>query len=357
MMGYLRSGVSVMLVLLLIAALVPMVSAQCALGARLCYKPGSHCGSNGKSAGSSPVCPSVLPQNNCGVVEESSSTCQLSNIRGCYANVIPNQPSAEGWYLVNGWCGEEQASSWAFCLDYDQNPQEFCNAGCTGKQVEYKAGSECCGDDDECMDISGSALCTQVQQDVWKVIDEENTGQIYRSSCGSELTFLVGNDQYYYCGGLYEGSSSLVTPLSGIVATVTKTSVGFGGTTTLTHDFVCYEATPDVWVIAECRGDDPSMAGSEQYEVRAPYSTTLTTGQSIDTVSGFDDDTFYCTSDGKWTRDLDFTDIDSCGKAGFDWTGTRCCSEADDADEYYGEFFPEPPIQHIIENGAPEVVE
>lgn len=47
--------------------------------------------------------------------------------------------------------------------------------------------------------------------------------------------------------------------------------------------------------------------------------------------------TYYCASDGDWTKDLDVKDEQSCVAAGFDWTGTLCCSEADDPEEYYND--------------------
>jgi hypothetical protein len=46
---------------------------------------------------------------------------------------------------------------------------------------------------------------------------------------------------------------------------------------------------------------------------------------------------YYCASDGDWTKDLDIKDDESCEAAGFSWTGSRCCSEADDTSEYYND--------------------
>lgn len=40
--------------------------------------------------------------------------------------------------------------------------------------------------------------------------------------------------------------------------------------------------------------------------------------------------TFYCASDKTFTTDLDIKDESTCTKAGFKWTGTKCCSEDDD---------------------------
>ncbi len=46
---------------------------------------------------------------------------------------------------------------------------------------------------------------------------------------------------------------------------------------------------------------------------------------------------YYCASDGDWTKDLDVKDRESCDAAGFTGTGKRCCSEADDVEEYYND--------------------
>ncbi len=48
-------------------------------------------------------------------------------------------------------------------------------------------------------------------------------------------------------------------------------------------------------------------------------------------------DAYYCASDGDWTKDLDVKDVLSCDSAGFKGTGSLCCSEADDASEYYND--------------------
>lgn len=46
---------------------------------------------------------------------------------------------------------------------------------------------------------------------------------------------------------------------------------------------------------------------------------------------------YYCAADGEWITDLDIKDASSCNKAGFVWTGNLCCSEDDDAMEYYND--------------------
>jgi hypothetical protein len=55
------------------------------------------------------------------------------------------------------------------------------------------------------------------------------------------------------------------------------------------------------------------------------------------TNPSFTDEILYCASDGDWTTDLDIKDNESCNAAGFTWTGTYCCSEADDDAETYND--------------------
>ena len=48
--------------------------------------------------------------------------------------------------------------------------------------------------------------------------------------------------------------------------------------------------------------------------------------------------TYYCRTDNKFVTDLDTLEgKTTCEKAGFVWTGTLCCSEADDPNEYYND--------------------
>ncbi len=86
---------------------------------------------------------------------------------------------------------------------------------------------------------------------------------------------------------------------------------------TQTHDYACQDS-----VITECAGD----------EQQNPFSDDWDTLGEIKTFSGVP---FYCASDGDYTPDLDIKNKASCEAFGFKWTGTKCCSEADDPGETY----------------------
>jgi len=53
--------------------------------------------------------------------------------------------------------------------------------------------------------------------------------------------------------------------------------------------------------------------------------------------NSLDNTTFYCSDDFSWSTDLDRKSQDSCNSAGFVATGKYCCSENDDAEEYYND--------------------
>ena len=73
--------------------------------------------------------------------------------------------------------------------------------------------------------------------------------------------------------------------------------------------------------IYECYGDGSPKS-------KGPDGKRLKTGEK---VTGPDGNTYYCTQNKKFVTDLDASGLQStCEKAGFKWTGTKCCSEADD---------------------------
>ena len=82
--------------------------------------------------------------------------------------------------------------------------------------------------------------------------------------------------------------------------------------------------------IAECCGDSScnSLVGGTAYG-----GVRKTTGASFNLTNSI----YYCADDLNWTTDLDIKSQNSCEKAGFTSTGSKCCSEADDPEEYYND--------------------
>lgn len=75
------------------------------------------------------------------------------------------------------------------------------------------------------------------------------------------------------------------------------------------------------------------------------YNNNITFVEVIQSASSQPNTTYYCTPSKKFVTDLDkdqagVTASDrqsTCVKAGFTWTGTKCCSEDDDYSEYYND--------------------
>ncbi|MBI2134992.1 hypothetical protein HYU09_03300 [Candidatus Woesearchaeota archaeon] len=88
------------------------------------------------------------------------------------------------------------------------------------------------------------------------------------------------------------------------------------------HQYLCNaSAGKGSW--AECCGS--SGCNSNTDGKRLSSGGSVKSGQT----------TYYCASDSTFTTDLDTKDQASCQGAGLTWTGTLCCSEADDPGEYY----------------------
>lgn len=104
-----------------------------------------------------------------------------------------------------------------------------------------------------------------------------------------------------------------------------------------------------------CGGQDSIQCPSGSF---CKFNTITPTGSVIKNIKNIitgkavstgDSKTYYCRSDGKFVNDLDTPDSQigdtvlnsknqrTCSAAGFTWTGTKCCSEADDINEYYND--------------------
>lgn len=97
----------------------------------------------------------------------------------------------------------------------------------------------------------------------------------------------------------------------------------------VTSDYLCSNGT-----IAECCGDLScnSLVGGEAYG-----GVRKTTGAFFKLTNTTYNTTYYCADDMDWATDLDNKSQNSCEKAGFTGTGSKCCSEADDPNEYYND--------------------
>ena len=177
----------------------------------------------------------------------------------------------------------------------EQTDPDDLSGACSCLAVsEYNANGKCCGDDvGDCGQISSGVLCS---------IDKTGSSASWISSSAN-----TGDIRYVGCAGveyLSDGSAWQVCD-----GTFTKWTVD--GT-----EYIC--AVKGRESIIECCGDVSCKSTTD--------GKRLKTGESITA----DNKSFYCASDKTFTTDLDTKDKETCEKAGFVWTLTKCCSEDDD---------------------------
>jgi hypothetical protein len=151
-----------------------------------------------------------------------------------------------------------------------------------------------------------NAICGKNIEGDWEWVPAEEAGEIHEMSCPNGSTVANGS-AIFNCGDPMEG----VTLPFGDFRTVKLGS--------LSHEYTCKDKT-----VYECSGASGSFSSINAMAVGT-------------TNPSFTNQTYYCASDGDWTTDLDVKDKDSCELAGFSWTGSMCCSEADDPHEYYND--------------------
>ncbi len=199
------------------------------------------------------------------------------------------------------------------CLNSDENVDDSgapkCDykdeLDCSLKSKDWLQGY-CCGDypyNGTCTWYpERNAVCGNIGLD-WKWAAIEDIGAITTLGGDCPSIQLVSNGaKFYIC------RDDAPSPIPSISAERL-----IGKQTIQGHEYFC-----DGENIIECGGDNPYS------------STAKKTGSSIT----FEGKLNYCTSDGKWVTSLD-TSKDSCTKAGFVWTGTKCCGEGEDASKTY----------------------
>jgi len=194
------------------------------------------------------------------------------------------------------------------CLNSDENVDSSgapkCDykdeQDCANKGKDWLQGY-CCGDypyNGTCTWYpERNAVCGNTGLD-WKWAAIEDVGVITQLGGDCPNVQLVSNGaKFYTC------NDDVPSPIP------SSSAMKLSGKTTIQgHEYFCEGEN-----LIECGGDNPYS------------STAKKTGASMT----FNDTLNYCTSDGKWVTSLDASK-DSCTKAGFIWTGTKCCGEAED---------------------------
>jgi len=195
------------------------------------------------------------------------------------------------------------------------NPDDHIAAcGCIAGadfDTQVEAPKRCCGDDkSDCGMVSKGSLCSidaNSRDGIWK--QASATGDIVHVGCQ--------NTEYVTDG------------TSWIPCTSTEFKRTIGG-----HEYLCTGSSS----IAECAGSDTCKAKTA--------GKCLQTGGAIASGQNSSEEKVnYCLSTKKIVTDLDNTNQPSCEAAknldgtpgNFKWTGTKCCSEADDSHEHYND--------------------
>ena len=195
-----------------------------------------------------------------------------------------------------------------------------------------------------------NAICGKTAEGKWKWAPLDEVGEVFDLlgwpnasvvsdgtnlySCGNQIeNYSVPSDVYSVClkterqrtakgyedvcvkyQYLWRHTQIINSPATTLFGQFISVAVG-----SATHMYSCKDK-----VVYECSGKTGPFSTNNGAEMGA-------------TNPSFTNETFYCASDADWTSDLDIKDDESCEAAGFSWTGSRCCSEADDTSEYYND--------------------
>lgn len=187
-------------------------------------------------------------------------------------------------------------------------------------------------------DHATQAGCLDPEKDFYKGVCCE-IDKINREGC------KIFPENGAFCGKTKDDQGNVIARFaapyaSGVITSFSEcpqpVDVTFDDTKTLTQ---CSSTTPSRFFTINnhqyyCDATIPKMTecgGKQPYTNIGPNA--LTTGQTM-TINGKIN---YCLNTSTFSTNLDYTTNESCIGAGQTWTGTRCCSEADDPAEYYSD--------------------
>ncbi|MBI3027719.1 hypothetical protein HYY70_06435, partial [Candidatus Woesearchaeota archaeon] len=216
---------------------------------------------------------------------------------------------------------------------------------------------ECCGDGSCKSRIDGKRLSTGHSVSPANQQNEASTINLASNPVG--LCTLLNIDDNPECGLESTNPACVCIPSSTKkesfqecvdVPDTTINQGGFSGESAggvVAADSLITGAATECTTKYKCVSSQPIQCGGPP-EILCPagyfckFDTNQITGNAVS--SGYSK-TYYCTPARKFVTDLDVDQLgvstsdrqSTCGKAGFTWTGTKCCSEADDIGEYYND--------------------
>lgn len=254
------------------------------------------------------------------------------------------------WYQVDDSPSYYDAPSEGFCYGpvhtVDWDTEQYCNSDCVGHTVFWDDELSCCGDDEspdssdsDCLMGNSEKICVKVGER-WHYLDTEDEDQIGNTkelSCADASIVSDGNN-ILRCGGGNLPETGTTDEMEG-AAYITRAEE--------TRAYLCFTDMDGLQKIAECVGEGSDW--SRDGGITKDY------GGSVNGLEAGEEVIYYCTlhregneNPTEWKKDLDTLEpinSEDCSNAllpngdpaGYRWTGTKCCSEADDENEFYND--------------------
>ena len=245
-----------------------------------------------------------------------------------------------------------------YTVDWDVNPAKYCKQTCVNVDANLSASYNsnavdvaynssipfCCGDDinfttsapplgpgPDCGKIANGIAClgtnlnpSTVAFALLNKYDNDEIGKIQSSACGN-INVATDGTNWYRCGSF---DSSVSAATANVEFNSLSTALFNDGV--VQHEIIC-EQTNNVMYECVNSSTEPKLYST---------NTVKNIGQSVKNISSESSaaTTYYCTEKNNWRKDLDDPDYAiTCDAAGFDWTGSMCCSEQEDANEFYND--------------------
>ena len=209
------------------------------------------------------------------------------------------KPANDCWDAGGDWyndvcCGVDNVTSCGYVDKFPNGTYQDCTTDWRGRQTCITVQTN----------ITLNAICGNNSQGEWEWIPEDDVGEIHEMTC-PDASIVPTGARFYSCGEDFAG---------------TRQFNDFRNFTFANrrHEYSCENK-----IVEECAGQDIMFSPVNSF----------TTGM----IGTRTDDTYYCASDMDWTTDLDIKDELTCNLANFDWSGSLCCSEADDPAEFYND--------------------
>ncbi|MBI2657831.1 hypothetical protein HYX08_04015 [Candidatus Woesearchaeota archaeon] len=298
-------------------------------------------GGRGRRGGGSPPPPPPCPVQSAGCYKTGDAKAGFGELG----------PADFGYFLPENKCKRGDGCDCrgvSESVPQESNPDDSSGACNCIAGTDWNAKAKCCGDDaEDCGKVSSGVLCnidSNAESAQW-LPSTPNLGDIRFVGCAG-IEYLSDGVNWIKCDG-----------------TFWRRTIG-------NSEYVCIGKGRES--VVECCGDGSCKSrvdgkrlstgqsvNPEKSENEAAQKTIANrdeiTGNAVaneitaNAVSTNDAKTYYCRSDRKFVTDLDVPNSQikdktligknkaTCEKAGFTWTGTKCCSEDDDPGENYND--------------------